>query len=287
MPAGVDPATGEVTDARAAEDGARPPRRATINDDIAPDELTPAMARELLDTAADDGRVLGTDPATGPRDRRQGRPLRPLRHRGAARGRRAPRPRARQGRGEGQAAHGIPVQGHGPRDARPRHGAAAALAAARRRRRPGVRRGDHRAERPLRAVPEEGHRLALDRDRAAAVRHHPRAGAGDLRPAQAARAGGRQAAAGRARRPTPCRAGRSSSRTAASGPTSPTARPTRRCARTTTPRRSRPSAATSCSPTSGRAVRRRRRPRRPAKKAPAKKAAAKKAATKKAATKKA
>ena len=41
------------------------PRRATINDDVAPDELTPAMARELLDAAADDGRVLGQDPATG------------------------------------------------------------------------------------------------------------------------------------------------------------------------------------------------------------------------------
>ena len=50
------------------------------------------------------------------------------------------------------------------------------------------RRGDHRAERPLRAVPEEGHRLALAGDRAAALRHHPRPGAGDLRPAQAARA---------------------------------------------------------------------------------------------------
>ncbi len=41
------------------------PRRATINDDVAPDELTPAMARELLEAAADDGRVLGQDPATG------------------------------------------------------------------------------------------------------------------------------------------------------------------------------------------------------------------------------
>ena len=38
---------------------------ATINDDVAPDELTPAMARELLDAAADDGRVLGQDPASG------------------------------------------------------------------------------------------------------------------------------------------------------------------------------------------------------------------------------
>lgn len=67
VPQGVDPKTGEVTDAAALGDDGAPaaPRRATINDDVAPDELTPAMARELLDTAADDGRVLGTDPATG------------------------------------------------------------------------------------------------------------------------------------------------------------------------------------------------------------------------------
>jgi DNA topoisomerase-1 len=65
--AGSDPSTGEVTDAAALGDDGAPaaPRRATINDDVAPDELTPAMARELLDAAADDGRVLGQDPATG------------------------------------------------------------------------------------------------------------------------------------------------------------------------------------------------------------------------------
>lgn len=65
VPAGVDPSTGEVTDASAADGAASQPRRATIGDDIAPDEMTPARARELLDTAADDGRVLGTDPTTG------------------------------------------------------------------------------------------------------------------------------------------------------------------------------------------------------------------------------
>jgi DNA topoisomerase-1 len=41
------------------------PRRATVPDDIAPDELTPAKARELLEASADDGRVLATDPVTG------------------------------------------------------------------------------------------------------------------------------------------------------------------------------------------------------------------------------
>ncbi|XVX20900.1 type I DNA topoisomerase [Actinomycetota bacterium] len=60
VPAGVDPATGEV-----AEGATGTPRRATINDDVAPDEMTPAKARELLEAAADDGRVLGQDPETG------------------------------------------------------------------------------------------------------------------------------------------------------------------------------------------------------------------------------
>ena len=69
-PAGVDPVTGEVTEAYAGgsgSEGGEPatPRRATINDDIAPDEMTPEKARELLATAADDGRVLGRDPENG------------------------------------------------------------------------------------------------------------------------------------------------------------------------------------------------------------------------------
>ncbi len=79
-PAGVDPVTGEVSEAYAGDapsadgstsDGAEgsdkpaTPRRATINDDIAPDEMTPEKARELLATAADDGRVLGQEPGNG------------------------------------------------------------------------------------------------------------------------------------------------------------------------------------------------------------------------------
>ena len=59
-PAGVDLTTGEVVEGATGEF-----RRATINDDIAPDEMSPAKARELLDAAADDGRVLGQDPETG------------------------------------------------------------------------------------------------------------------------------------------------------------------------------------------------------------------------------
>ena len=69
-PVGVDPATGEVGDGYAADaDAGAPqggsPRRATIPDGIAPDEMTPETARELLAAAADDGRVLGQDPGTG------------------------------------------------------------------------------------------------------------------------------------------------------------------------------------------------------------------------------
>ena len=86
-------------------------------------------------------------------DRREVRPLRPVRHRGAARGRAEDR----------QAAHRVAVQGHEPRHGHARGRAAAADAAARRRHRPRRRRRDHRAERPLRPVPEEGHRLALAR----------------------------------------------------------------------------------------------------------------------------
>ena len=40
-------------------------QRATVPDDIAPDELTVEKARELLTMSGDDGRVLGDDPATG------------------------------------------------------------------------------------------------------------------------------------------------------------------------------------------------------------------------------
>ncbi len=62
VPTGVDAATGEVTDETKTTTS---PKRASINDDIAPDELTPAKAREFLAQAADDGRVLGQDPETG------------------------------------------------------------------------------------------------------------------------------------------------------------------------------------------------------------------------------
>ncbi|MFE7504809.1 type I DNA topoisomerase [Promicromonospora sp. NPDC057488] len=46
------------------EEGKTPPR-ASVPDDVAPDELTVAKARELLAAGADDGRVLGEHPETG------------------------------------------------------------------------------------------------------------------------------------------------------------------------------------------------------------------------------
>jgi DNA topoisomerase-1 len=45
------------------EDGQ--PQRATVPDDVAPDEMTVEKARELLTMSGDEGRVLGEDPATG------------------------------------------------------------------------------------------------------------------------------------------------------------------------------------------------------------------------------
>ncbi|MCJ8503595.1 type I DNA topoisomerase [Kocuria flava] len=51
----VDPETGELTD----------PVRANVPEDLAPDELTPEKARELIEVGRADGRELGTDPGTG------------------------------------------------------------------------------------------------------------------------------------------------------------------------------------------------------------------------------
>ena len=61
-PAGVNLETGEIPEGTAVP---TTPRRATITDDVAPDEMTPATARELLEAAADDGKVLGREPGTG------------------------------------------------------------------------------------------------------------------------------------------------------------------------------------------------------------------------------
>ncbi|MBP2412392.1 DNA topoisomerase-1 [Arthrobacter stackebrandtii] len=51
----VDAKTGEIIEAA----------RANVPEDLAPDELTPEKAQELMDTAAPEERVLGVDPETG------------------------------------------------------------------------------------------------------------------------------------------------------------------------------------------------------------------------------
>ena len=158
--------------------------------------------------------------------RREERSLRAVRHRGARGG----RAEVRQG------ADRVAVQVDVARHHHPRAGADPADAAARGRRRPGVRRGDHRAERSLRAVPEEGHRLALDRLRGAAAHDHPRRRARRSTRSPSSAAGRpprlRSRSSARTRRPT-CP---SWSRTVVSVRTSPTGRSTRPCARPTTSR---------------------------------------------------
>ncbi|GAB3162736.1 type I DNA topoisomerase [Myceligenerans halotolerans] len=54
-----------LEDTRAEVADGDKPVRPRVPDDIAPDEMTVAKARELFAAGADDGRVLGTDPATG------------------------------------------------------------------------------------------------------------------------------------------------------------------------------------------------------------------------------
>ena len=51
----LDPNTGEIIEAA----------RANVPEDLAPDELTPAKAQELMETAAPEERVLGADPVSG------------------------------------------------------------------------------------------------------------------------------------------------------------------------------------------------------------------------------
>ena len=259
-------------------------RRANVDDELPPDELTYELAQELLSKPMGEERELGVDPET---------------HRTVV---------AKQGRFGPYVTEVL--EEDAPKNAKPRTGSLFASMsvdsvtledALRLMSLPRVvghagRRGGHRAERALRAVPEEGHGLALARDRGPDLRHHPRAGRGDLRPAQAARAGRGQAAAGRAR----AGPGLGPSDGGQGGPLR-RVRHRRRAERDPAPRRrrrrrSRPSAARSCSPRSGPRVRprRRRRARAAGEEGPgvegrrtgaAKKTAAKKAPAKKAAAK--
>ena len=103
--------------------------RASVPEDLAPDELTVAHAEELLAAPSGD-HPLGTDPASGLEIVAKTGRYGPVRHRGAARGRAQER----------EAAHGFAVQGHEPRHGHARGRAAAAVAPARRRHRPRRRR---------------------------------------------------------------------------------------------------------------------------------------------------
>ncbi len=64
-PAGVDPSTGEVAEGVTPGETGDKPRRANVPEDIAPDEMTAAKGRELLEQASEDGRELGTHPESG------------------------------------------------------------------------------------------------------------------------------------------------------------------------------------------------------------------------------
>ena len=118
-------------------------QRASIPDDLAPDELTAARAEELLAQPAGADRSLGVASRDRPRDRRPGGPVRPVRDRGAAGGRRV------RSRGRRRSSRAMDP---GDGDARGRRPAADAAAHPE----GGGRRGDRRRERPLRAVRQEG-----------------------------------------------------------------------------------------------------------------------------------
>ncbi len=161
--------------------------RASVPPDLAPDELTAERAEELLAAGSSDTSV-GRRSRERARDRRPRGPLRAVRLGGAAGGLR-----------RRQAAHGLAAVLPAVADADARGGSAPALAAAGRRRRRG-RRGDHRADRPLRPLHLEGQGDALARDRRARLHDHPGGGARAPRPAEAARPPCRGGAAARARR---------------------------------------------------------------------------------------
>ena len=156
--------------------------RASVPDDLAPDELTVGARRGAPGDAGGCRAFAREALRDGARGRRQGRPLRPVRHRGAARGRR------------GEAAHRVALRLDEPGDGHARRGGAAAHPPAHARR--VGRPGDPRLERPLRPVRQAWCRYAIARVGGAAALHHGRRGRGDPRAAEAApRSRRREAAA--------------------------------------------------------------------------------------------
>ena len=210
-------------------------------------------------------------------------PSRPRRSR-----RRKPKKAAKKRRP--QAAHRLAVQADGHRDGDVGGRAAPAVAAARRRRRPCQRRGDHRAERPVRPVSEEGRGLTVVGHRGAASRSRWTRRCGSPSPSAPrpgrCRAGVARTGAGLGQREADGHQGRPlRSVCDRFGETNASLRKGDDVASIT------PSGRWSCSPTAVRGpakkAAKKTTKKAAAKKAPAKKAPAKKAAAKKAAAKKA
>ena len=171
------------------DDGAPAAKRANVPDDLPPDELTLAKAKELLANPAGEEIELGAHPETG---------LRVV---------------AKNGRYGPFVTEDLPEGA--PKSAKPRTGSlfksmsldtitladAVKLLSLPRvvGEDPESKRGDHRPERPLRALPQEGRRLPVAAGGGPALHGHARGRIGDLCPAQAARTGGRGAAAEGAR----------------------------------------------------------------------------------------
>ena len=146
-------------------------QRVNVPEDIAPDELTVEKAEELFNQPNGDV-SLGTDPDSGREVVAKAGPVRPLRHRAAARGRPV------LGQAEDRLAAEVHGAGHG--DAGRRAEAAQPAPYPRR----AGRRAGHRAERPVRAVREEGHGQPVARVGGAAVHADPGRGQGAVRPAE-------------------------------------------------------------------------------------------------------
>ena len=162
--------------------------RASVPDDLAPDELTVEKAEELLAAPSGD-RSLGLHPEWE-------------REIVVKNGRYGPYVTEVLPEGEtGKPRAASLFQTMSPETVTLDEARAPALAAAHAR--GARRRGDPRLERPLRAVREEGQRDTLARVRGAAVHDHDRAGARAARPAEAAPRPGRAEAAAARARPDP------------------------------------------------------------------------------------
>ena len=197
--------------------------RASVPDDMAPDELTVGEGGGAAGEAVRRPRARARSRDRTP-GRRPRRPLRAVRERGA------------RGGLDREAAHRLAVQDDVARHDHARGRAAAALAAADARR---VEGGEEIQVANGRYGPyiKQGKETRSLADEEQLFTVTTRGGARAARPAEGApRPRPGEAAAEGSRRPIPAPASRSSSRKAASAPTSPTARRTRACAAATIPR---------------------------------------------------